>query len=172
MQPARILDAEKPRWGCAALAPGGSEEPTASQVGWNMPIAQVPNLVTERNSGEAEPLQHSFLPSPMLLSVLSGSDSGTGFHSVIISSRLERAPQASQPFLSERPGRRCSTKAPRAQLCATPPAQELSWNTPAPQELAQAGEELAAPANVLSVSKPLPIRGLRERADTASTLSH
>lgn len=126
MQPARILDAEKPRWGCAALAPGGSEEPTASQVGWNMPIAQVPNLVTERNSGEAEPLQHSFLPSPMLLSVLSGSDSGTGFHSVIISSRLERAPQASQPFLSERPGKAMQHQSTTGTaLCNTPSSGAL-----------------------------------------------
>lgn len=48
--------------GCAAQAPGNSEEPTPSQVGWNMPTAQVPDLLTEGNSGEAEALQHSFLP--------------------------------------------------------------------------------------------------------------
>lgn len=47
--------------GCAAQAPGNSEEPTPSQVGWNMLIAQVPDLLTEGNSGEAEALQHNFL---------------------------------------------------------------------------------------------------------------
>lgn len=95
VQSARILAAEKLSWGCAALAPGRSEEPTASQVGWNTQIAQVPNFLTGRSSGEAESLQHSFLPSPTLLSVLSGSDSGTAFHSVIFSSRPKRTSQAS-----------------------------------------------------------------------------
>lgn len=94
MQSARLQDAEMLSWGCAALALGNSEEPTPSQVGWNMPIVQVPNLLTERNSGEAEPFQHSFLPSPALLSVLSSSDTVTGFHSVIISSRPKRTSQA------------------------------------------------------------------------------
>lgn len=43
---------------CAAQAPENSEEATPSQVGWNMPIAQVPDLLIEGNSGEAEALQH------------------------------------------------------------------------------------------------------------------
>lgn len=171
MQPARLLDAEKLSWGCAVLAPGRTEEPTPSQVGWNMLIAQVPNLLAERNSREAKPLQHGFLPSPALLSALSGSGSGTGFHSVIISSGPKRTSQASWSFVCAL-GRQWRTRVPRAQNCATPLTQELSWKSPAPQELDQAGEELAASVNVLSVSKPLPIRGLRERADTASTLSH
>lgn len=33
-------------------------------MGWNTPIAQVPDLLTEGNSGEAEALQHSFLSAP------------------------------------------------------------------------------------------------------------
>ena len=81
--------------GCAAQAPGNSEEPTPSQVGWNTPVAQVPDLLTEGNSGEAETLQHSFLPPPALFSVLSGSDSVTGFHPVIISTGPSRTSQAS-----------------------------------------------------------------------------
>lgn len=67
-------------------------------MGWNTPIAQVPDLLTEGNSGEAEALQHSFLsapPPPALFSILSGLDSVTGFHPVIISTGARRTSQAS-----------------------------------------------------------------------------
>lgn len=126
MQPARLLDAGKPSWGCAALAPSSTEEPTPSQVGWNMLIAQVPNLLTERNPGEAEPLQHSFLPSPMLLSVLSGPDSGAGFHSLIISSRPKRTSQASQSCVSACPGKAAQNQSTTGTaLCNTPDSGAL-----------------------------------------------
>lgn len=81
--------------GRAAQAPGNSEEPAPSQVGWNMPIAQVPDLFTEGNSGEAEALQQSFLSPPALFSGLAGSVSVTGFHPVIISTGPRRTSQAS-----------------------------------------------------------------------------
>ena len=81
--------------GCAAQALGSSEEPTPSQVGWNTLITQVPDLSAERNSGEAEARQHSFLPSPALFSILSGSDSVTGFHPVSVSAGPRRTSPAS-----------------------------------------------------------------------------
>lgn len=112
--------------GLCCFGTSSSEEPTPSQVGWNMLIAQVPNLLTERNSGEAEPLQHSFLPSPMLLSVSSGSDSGTGFHSLIISSRPRRISQASQSFVSACPGKAMQNQSTTGTvLCNTPDSGAL-----------------------------------------------
>lgn len=60
-----------------------------------MLITQAPELLTEGNLGEVWALQNSFLSSLTLFSVLSGSESVTGFHPVIISNGSRRTPQAS-----------------------------------------------------------------------------
>lgn len=113
-----------------------------------------------------------FCSLPALFSILSGSDSVTGFHPVIISTGTRRTSQASQTFLNKSPVRAMQnwsttgttlsntheSKALLQESCTTGPG----W----------AGSEAAARANVLGVSKPVPISGLREKADAASTLSH
>lgn len=139
-----------------------------------MPIVQVPDLLTEGNSVEAEALQHSFLPTPNPSTIFSfiWLRFSTGFHPVIISTAPRRTSQSSQSRLSQSPVKAMQNRSTTGTITVTRPTQMLSRKSSAPQDLDQAGKEVAAPASVLGVSKPIPTSGLRKRADTASTLSH